>query len=536
MPPGFRPSAAVVALVTLSVSILVAQDRPTFRSSVDTVEVHVTVRGPGGELVTGLTKDDFELLDNGKRQEISVFSSDVQAIAVALLIDRSGSVSRDAEKIAEAAGAFVAELRPDDQASVNTLTMECQRLTRDKAALGAMLRSNIQMDMGSPVWAGVDRTITSLGGIGGRRAILLFSDGDDFGPNSIAMNPPPGLAMGPIAGPCHAWSDPSEASLADASRRAQREGIMVYTVSVEGSAGNANDGDLRSIARGSGGERYRLKDESELTAAFTRIVDELHHQYLLGFTPQALDGKVHPLAVRVKKSGLSVRARESYVAMPVNRAAPGAAAAVAPLPVLSDADVEQAVRAGSSGQKLQAACTASGVFPRRPPENDLFSEVVLEGPTGRIMRAAREARARKSTFTSADVTADLRAPVVLVTSQLKRAQGAVNPPADDPAYPPVITPTPTPSPSPTAPFVPAPVVAVRLRSKLLTEILLRPMPAAPVRGFTAPPLAAAGATRIDRFDLAAFRALPGPDVEVVVRSSAGPRQCSIGPKERAAVR
>jgi hypothetical protein len=46
--------------------------------------------------VTGLTKDDFELLDNGKRQEISVFSSDVQAIAVALLIDRSGSVSRDA--------------------------------------------------------------------------------------------------------------------------------------------------------------------------------------------------------------------------------------------------------------------------------------------------------------------------------------------------------------------------------------------------------------------------------------------------------
>jgi hypothetical protein len=311
------------------------------------------------------------------------------------------------------------------------------------------------------------------------------------------MNPPPGSSIGPMAGPCHAWSDPSEASLADASRRAQREGIMVYTVSVEGSAGNANDSDLRSIARGSGGERYRLKDESELTAAFTRIVDELHHQYLLGFTPQALDGKVHPLTVRVKKSGLSVRARESYVAMPVNRAGPAATAPVAPLPMLSDADVEHAVRAGTSGQKLQAACTASGVFPRRPPENDLFSEVVLEGPTGRIMRAAREARARKSTFTSADVTADLRAPVVLVTSQLKRAQGAVDLPAADPAYPPVMTPTPTPAPSPTAPFVPAPVVAVRLRSKLLTEILLRPMPAAPVRGFTAPPFAAAGATRVE---------------------------------------
>jgi hypothetical protein len=222
--------------------------------------------------------------------------------------------------------------------------------------------------------------------------------------------------------------------------------------------------------------------------------------------------------------------------MPVNRSAPGAAAPVVPLPPLSDAEVNLAVRAGSLGQKLQAGCTASGIFPRRPPENDLFSEVVLEGPTGRIMRAAREARARKSTFTVADVTPDLRAPVVLVTSQLKRATGAATPPAESSANPPpLITPTPSPSPSPTGPFVPAPVVAVRLRSKLLTEVMLRPLPAAPVRGFVAPPLQAGGA-RVDRFDLAAFQALPGSDAEIVVRSSAGPRQCSIGPKERAAVR
>jgi len=57
-----------------------------------------------------------------------------------------------------------------------------------------------------------------------------------------------------------------------------------------------------------------LKKTDELTSTFTRVAQELHSQYVLGFAPQVLDGKIHKLEVRVKKPGMIARARKSYVA------------------------------------------------------------------------------------------------------------------------------------------------------------------------------------------------------------------------------
>jgi hypothetical protein len=57
-----------------------------------------------------------------------------------------------------------------------------------------------------------------------------------------------------------------------------------------------------------------LKKTDELTSTFTRVAQELHSQYVLGFSPQNLDGKVHKLEVRVKKAGMVARARKSYLA------------------------------------------------------------------------------------------------------------------------------------------------------------------------------------------------------------------------------
>ena len=533
-------------------AVLVAGQAPTFRSRVLTVEVHATVRGPDGLLVTGLTKDDFELFDNGKRRDITVFSADVQPIAVALLLDRSGSVARQAEKITAAAETFVRALLPADRAALHSLSYECLPLTDDKTQLFSMLKSPMQTDFGSPVWSGLDRTMTSLAGVTGRRAILLFSDGEDAGPQSLMPS-----VTGTMPGPCTLWRNPSEASLTDASKRAQREGIMVYTVSVESTSGMSRDADLRGIARGSGGERYRLKQESELGAAFASIVDELHHQYLLGFVPEALDGKVHALSVRVKRPGVSVRGRESYVAIDLDAPAAGPNAAAAPRPVTA-ADIDRAIRDGASGNRLQASCMAFGTFPGRPPpspgeparpnenEADVFAEVVLEGPTGRIMRAARDAKAQRTTFTAANVTDAMRAPVVSVTAELKRTLRPIDSQLIDPAATPTPTPTPAPTPSP-RPIVPPrgvtsvdpmlAVTSVRLRSRLLTEVMLRPLPAGPADApVLAPPRILFSSSRVELFDLAAFHGLPGSDVEVVVRSPTGPRYCSITAKDRAAIR
>ena len=85
------------------------------------------------------------------------------------------------------------------------------------------------------------------------------------------------------------------------------------TPAADGSA-RAPDRGLKKLAEETGGGFFLLKKEDELGPTFTRVAQELHSQYVLGFSPAALDGKVHKLEVKVKKPGLNVRARKSYVA------------------------------------------------------------------------------------------------------------------------------------------------------------------------------------------------------------------------------
>jgi hypothetical protein len=82
-----------VAVVTgvLAVATLSAQQRPTFRSGVSTVSIYATVRAADGRLVTDLTKDDFEIHDEGKVRDVTVFSSESVPITVTMMLDMSGS-------------------------------------------------------------------------------------------------------------------------------------------------------------------------------------------------------------------------------------------------------------------------------------------------------------------------------------------------------------------------------------------------------------------------------------------------------------
>ena len=74
------------------------------------------------------------------------------------------------------------------------------------------------------------------------------------------------------------------------------------------------DAGLRKVAEETGGGYFELTRADELNSTFTRVAAELHSQYVLGFTPLAVDGKVHKLEVRINRPGLVARARKSYVA------------------------------------------------------------------------------------------------------------------------------------------------------------------------------------------------------------------------------
>jgi hypothetical protein len=96
---------------------------------------------------------------------------------------------------------------------------------------------------------------------------------------------------------------------------------MVYTIGLETEIFNGQrkersspDRGLKKLSEETGGGFFLLKKQDELGPTFTRVAQELHSQYVLGFTPASLDGKVHKLEVKIKKPGMSARARKSYVA------------------------------------------------------------------------------------------------------------------------------------------------------------------------------------------------------------------------------
>jgi VWFA-related protein len=97
----------------------------------------------------------------------------------------------------------------------------------------------------------------------------------------------------------------------DVERRAVREGFMLYAIGMDGTG---LDGEIMQMAEETGGGHFALPEGADLTSTFTRVADELRRQYLIGFSPAALDGKLHRVEVRVGRNGMKVRARRNYLA------------------------------------------------------------------------------------------------------------------------------------------------------------------------------------------------------------------------------
>jgi Ca-activated chloride channel homolog len=276
----------------------VAADRPTFRSDTRTVALPSTVTDAEHRIVPDLTQDDFEVLEDERAQPITYFATERQPIRVVVLLDTSASMMGTIPLIRSAAGAFVDRLHDDDSCRVGSFndTVQFGRpFTSDRDALA--------QDIGSLEWGDATRLYDALAaGLdtlatgNGRRVILVLTDGEDT---------------------------ESDTRLQTVVTRARAEGVMVYAVGLERTRivgrrtiASTPDRGLKTLARETGGGYVALSSATDLAAAFGRIADELHSQYVIGFEPQRLDGRVHALSVRVKRPGLTTRSRRSYVAVP----------------------------------------------------------------------------------------------------------------------------------------------------------------------------------------------------------------------------
>lgn len=300
---GARFLTPVLATVTavMLLATIDAQVQTQFRAGTDLVSVYTTVQDRGGRLVPDLRLEDFSITDEGKEQRITYFSNEISPFSVVVLLDRSGSMMQHLGVIRDAASAFVDQMLPADQARIGNIGTRITIAPAEFTSNHGILRDVLAQPLGggsSPVWLSIDQSITALYGQAGRRVVLILSDGHD---EPSANHPRTPFKV--------------------VAERVRRADVMVYAVGF--AAAELRDGQtrierpdskLRELAAVSGGGYFEITDTADLRRLFTRVSEELHRQYWLGFEPPKRDGKIHEIRVKVKHPGMTARARQSYLA------------------------------------------------------------------------------------------------------------------------------------------------------------------------------------------------------------------------------
>jgi Ca-activated chloride channel homolog len=289
------------AIAALIVAAFVAiPTRGQIRVGTQTVALYVTVVDAAKRLVPDLVREDFEVYDNGKLQTLTNFDNQATPITVVVMLDTSGSMTLSLDMVKMAAEEFLLRLLPADRAKVGAFNDKLEVKPEPGLPFSAnrdqLIRYLNDLDFGYPtrLYDAVDYSITQLESVEGRKVVLVFTDGEDTA---------------------------SKMDAGDANVRARAQEVMIYSVGLENDYFNGSsrvrtspDRGLRKLSDDTGGGFFHLKKKDELGPTFTRIAQELHSQYVLGFSPETPDGKVHKLEVRVKRPGLTARARKSYVA------------------------------------------------------------------------------------------------------------------------------------------------------------------------------------------------------------------------------
>ncbi len=293
---GLKRPFLVSALAILAGVAAFAQ-QPTFKAGTSVVGVLSTVIDAQGRLIPNLEQEQFTILDNGKPQEISFFQNETQPFTIVVMLDFSASMTANLDLLKAATEQFILRMLPDDKGQVGAFSDRIEfsgKFTNDRDDLISALK-DLQFGNPTRLYDAIEASIDMLEGATSRRKIVLvFTDGDDTA---------------------------SRRGQGDVLQKAKAKEVMIYAIGLESEFFNGvrlqrtrPDRGLRKLADETGGGYFELKKTDELAPTFTRVAQELHSLYALGFAPTVLDGKEHKLEVRVKTAGAVARARKSYVA------------------------------------------------------------------------------------------------------------------------------------------------------------------------------------------------------------------------------
>jgi VWFA-related protein len=293
-------------------------DPSALRIETTLVIVPVMAMDKDGKYLPGLASADFEVYEDGVKQEISDFGGAEAPIHVALVLDVSGSTRFKLEDIQDAALDFVAQLRPQDRVMVvsfdQQVRVEAEFTNERDKLMRAILRT--RPGGGTRAQDALDLTMTErLDKIQGRKAMVVFTDGVD--------------TMSWLA----TWED--------VTARVEESGVIVYPVRYDTLAdvnpvftstglppnvritGGARDNKeeyeraaqrLKNLAAVSGGRYFEVETIADTKQTFANIAEELRRYYWLGYYPAdtARDGKYRKIRVAVSKPEATIRARQGY--------------------------------------------------------------------------------------------------------------------------------------------------------------------------------------------------------------------------------
>jgi VWFA-related protein len=295
----------------------------TLKVNVDVVQLFFNVKDKKGGLIPNLTKNDFQIFEDGKPQTIKYYAAESNLpLTLGILIDASGSQERVLPMEKEVGGAFLSEiLREKDLAFVlsfdvnvdllqdftNSVSTLKTALNRAKINTGGSAASVIPGMGGGPVpTAGNQRGTLLYDAIYlashdelahevGRKAMIILTDGEDFG---------------------------SQLTIKDAIEAAQKADSICYVLLIAdrgfyGFGGYSGDREMKKLAEETGGRVINVGNKfDKLKEAFDQIALELRSQYNVGYTPtnSARDGTFRKVDIRAKKD-YKIQARTGYYAL-----------------------------------------------------------------------------------------------------------------------------------------------------------------------------------------------------------------------------
>ena len=316
-------------------------DNEVVNISTEIVTIPVKVSDRSGKFIAGLTKENFKLFEDGIEQEIAYFSNEQQAFTVALVLDMSYSAKFKVEEIQNAAIAFLTQLSPKDRVMIIAFDEQVHVLsepTNDRKRLISAIKST-KIASGTSVYDAVDLVINQkLNRIGGRKAIVLFTDGVDT-TSTRAGEMSNKIAALELDALCYVVQYDTFAEVQAMKNKpvvvqqpTQIPGqtppnplpfpFPVQTIGTLDDKGTTReeydkaDEYLNELAVRTGGQIFKANDMGNIALAFSKVAAELREYYSIGFYPkeESKDGKRHKLKVKVDRENTAVKARDSYTA------------------------------------------------------------------------------------------------------------------------------------------------------------------------------------------------------------------------------